>query len=65
VIDRIARTPGTGVEADRIPLQAARVVGEDIDEGVRSDLYARLFTQGVIVHLMTLAIEMVPVARAI
>jgi NADPH-dependent 2,4-dienoyl-CoA reductase/sulfur reductase-like enzyme len=36
------------------------MVGEDIDEGVRSDLYARLFTQGVVFHPMTVAIEMVP-----
>jgi NADPH-dependent 2,4-dienoyl-CoA reductase/sulfur reductase-like enzyme len=35
------------------------MVGEDIDEGVRSDLYARLFTQGVVVHPMTVAVEMV------
>jgi hypothetical protein len=36
------------------------MVGEDIDEGVRSDIYQRLFTQGVEVRPMTQAIEMVP-----
>ncbi|HXJ83500.1 MAG TPA: FAD-dependent oxidoreductase [Candidatus Methylomirabilis sp.] len=35
------------------------MVGEDIDEGVRSDLYARLFTQGVVLEPMTVAAEMV------
>ena len=36
------------------------MVGEDIDEGVRSDIYQRLFTQGVDVQPMTQAIEMLP-----
>jgi hypothetical protein len=36
------------------------MVGEDIDEGVRSDLYARLCTQGVVLTPMTVAIEMLP-----
>jgi 2,4-dienoyl-CoA reductase-like NADH-dependent reductase (Old Yellow Enzyme family)/thioredoxin reductase len=36
------------------------MVGEDIDEGVRSDLYARLCTQGVVLQPMTVAIEMLP-----
>jgi 2,4-dienoyl-CoA reductase-like NADH-dependent reductase (Old Yellow Enzyme family)/thioredoxin reductase len=36
------------------------MVGEDIDEGVRSDIYQRLFTQGVVVQPMTQAIEMLP-----
>ena len=36
------------------------MVGEDIDEGVRSDLYARLCGQGVVLQPMTVAVEMVP-----
>jgi 2,4-dienoyl-CoA reductase-like NADH-dependent reductase (Old Yellow Enzyme family)/thioredoxin reductase len=36
------------------------MVGEDIDEGVRSDIYQRLFSQGVEVLPMTQAIEMLP-----
>jgi len=36
------------------------MVGEDIDEGVRSDIYQRLFTQKVVIHPMTQAIEMLP-----
>lgn len=36
------------------------MVGEDIDEGVRSDLYQRLCTQGVVLQPMTVAIEMLP-----
>jgi len=36
------------------------MVGEDIDEGVRSDIYQRLFTQGVVIHPMTQAVEMLP-----
>ena len=33
------------------------MVGEDIDEGVRADLYARLFKQGVRVETTTAATE--------
>jgi mycofactocin system FadH/OYE family oxidoreductase 2 len=36
------------------------IVGEDIDEGLRSDLYARLFSQGVKLLPLTLAVEFVP-----
>jgi mycofactocin system FadH/OYE family oxidoreductase 2 len=36
------------------------MVGEDIDEGLRSDLYARLFAQGVTLTPLTLAVEVVP-----
>jgi 2,4-dienoyl-CoA reductase-like NADH-dependent reductase (Old Yellow Enzyme family)/thioredoxin reductase len=36
------------------------MVGEDIDEGVRADLYARLFKQGVRVETTTVATEVVP-----
>jgi len=36
------------------------MVGEDIDEGVRSDLYARLCGQGVVLVPMTIAVEMLP-----
>ncbi len=35
------------------------MVGEDIDEGVRADLYARLFKQGVRVETTTVATEVV------
>jgi NADPH-dependent 2,4-dienoyl-CoA reductase/sulfur reductase-like enzyme len=36
------------------------MVGEDIDEGTRSDLYARLFARGVALVPMTIAREIVP-----
>ena len=36
------------------------MVGEDIDEGTRSDLYARLFARGVTLVPMTRAIEILP-----
>src|SRR5439155_1509428 len=36
------------------------MVGEDIDEGTRSDLYARLFTRGVTLIPMTVAREILP-----
>jgi len=36
------------------------MVGEDIDEGTRSDLYARLFARGVTLTPMTRAVEIVP-----
>jgi 2,4-dienoyl-CoA reductase (NADPH2) len=36
------------------------MVGEDIDEGVRSDLYARLFGQGVTLQPMTVATRITP-----
>ena len=36
------------------------MVGEDIDEGTRSDLYARLFARGVTLIPMTVAREIVP-----
>jgi 2,4-dienoyl-CoA reductase-like NADH-dependent reductase (Old Yellow Enzyme family)/thioredoxin reductase len=36
------------------------MVGEDIDEGVRADLYARLFRQSVRVETTTVATEVVP-----
>jgi N,N-dimethylglycine/sarcosine dehydrogenase len=36
------------------------MVGEDIDEGIRSDLYARLFAQGVTLTPMTVAAEILP-----
>jgi 2,4-dienoyl-CoA reductase-like NADH-dependent reductase (Old Yellow Enzyme family)/thioredoxin reductase len=36
------------------------MVGEDIDEGTRSDLYARLFARGVTLQPMTRAIEVLP-----
>jgi mycofactocin system FadH/OYE family oxidoreductase 2 len=36
------------------------MVGEDIDEGIRSDLYARLFGQGVVLQPLTAALEVVP-----
>jgi hypothetical protein len=35
-------------------------VGEDLDEGVRADLYARLFKQGVRLEPMTVVTEAVP-----
>jgi 2,4-dienoyl-CoA reductase-like NADH-dependent reductase (Old Yellow Enzyme family)/thioredoxin reductase len=54
--------------ADFLAVRGAKVtiitryfmVGEDIDEGVRSDIYQRLFSQGVEVLPMTQAIEMLP-----
>ena len=36
------------------------MVGEDIDEGTRSDLYARLFARGVTLSPMTRVIEILP-----
>jgi len=36
------------------------MIGEDIDEGTRSDLYARLFSRGVTLQPMTRAIEILP-----
>ncbi len=36
------------------------MVGEDIDEGLRADLYARLFAQGVTLTPLTAAVEIVP-----
>ena len=36
------------------------MVGEDLDEGVRADLYARLFKQGVRVETTTIATEVTP-----
>ena len=36
------------------------MVGEDIDEGIRSDLYARLFGQGVVLQPLTAALAIVP-----
>jgi NADPH-dependent 2,4-dienoyl-CoA reductase/sulfur reductase-like enzyme len=36
------------------------MVGEDIDEGTRSDLYARLFARGVTLLPMTRAVEILP-----
>jgi len=36
------------------------MVGEDIDEGIRSDLYARLFGQGVVLEPLTAAKAIVP-----
>ena len=36
------------------------MVGEDIDEGIRSDLYARLFGQGVRLVPLTVATEVLP-----
>jgi len=36
------------------------MVGEDIDEGTRSDLYARLFARGVTLIPMTVAREILP-----
>ena len=36
------------------------MVGEDIDEGIRSDLYARLYGQGVVLQPLTAAVAMVP-----
>jgi dimethylglycine catabolism A len=36
------------------------MVGEDIDEGVRADLYSRLFKQGVTMEPTTVAVEVVP-----
>ncbi len=36
------------------------MVGEDIDEGLRSDLYARLYGQGVTLVPMTVAVEVLP-----
>jgi N,N-dimethylglycine/sarcosine dehydrogenase len=36
------------------------MVGEDIDEGIRSDLYARLFGQGVVLQPLTAAKAVVP-----
>jgi mycofactocin system FadH/OYE family oxidoreductase 2 len=36
------------------------MVGEDIDEGIRSDLYARLFGQGVVLQPLTAAKAIVP-----
>ena len=36
------------------------MVGEDIDEGIRSDIYARLFAQGVVLQPLTAAKSIVP-----
>jgi dimethylglycine catabolism A len=36
------------------------MVGEDIDEGIRADLYARLFAKGVTLQPLTVAVEVVP-----
>jgi 2,4-dienoyl-CoA reductase-like NADH-dependent reductase (Old Yellow Enzyme family)/thioredoxin reductase len=36
------------------------MVGEDIDEGIRADLYARLFGQGVVLEPMTQVVAIVP-----
>jgi len=36
------------------------MVGEDIDEGLRADLYARLYGQGVRLQPLTAALEVVP-----
>jgi len=36
------------------------MVGEDIDEGIRSDIYARLFAQGVVLQPLTAAKAIVP-----
>ena len=36
------------------------MVGEDIDEGLRADLYARLYGQGVTLQPLTAALEVVP-----
>ena len=36
------------------------MVGEDIDEGIRSDLYSRLFDQGVVLQPLTAAKAIVP-----
>ncbi len=36
------------------------MVGEDIDEGIRADLYARLFGQGVVLEPLTAAVAIVP-----
>jgi 2,4-dienoyl-CoA reductase (NADPH2) len=36
------------------------MVGEDIDEGLRSDLYARLFGQGVVLQPLTAATAILP-----
>ena len=36
------------------------MVGEDIDEGIRSDLYSRLFAQGVVLQPLTAAKAIVP-----
>jgi 2,4-dienoyl-CoA reductase-like NADH-dependent reductase (Old Yellow Enzyme family)/thioredoxin reductase len=36
------------------------MIGEDIDEGIRSDLYARLFGQGVVLEPLTQAVAVVP-----
>jgi 2,4-dienoyl-CoA reductase-like NADH-dependent reductase (Old Yellow Enzyme family)/thioredoxin reductase len=36
------------------------MVGEDVDEGVRADLYARLFRRGVRVETTTVATEVLP-----
>jgi 2,4-dienoyl-CoA reductase-like NADH-dependent reductase (Old Yellow Enzyme family)/thioredoxin reductase len=36
------------------------MVGEDIDEGIRSDLYARLYGHGVVLQPLTAAVAMVP-----
>jgi NADPH-dependent 2,4-dienoyl-CoA reductase/sulfur reductase-like enzyme len=36
------------------------MVGEDVDEGIRADLYARLYGQGVALVPLTVAVEIVP-----
>jgi NADPH-dependent 2,4-dienoyl-CoA reductase/sulfur reductase-like enzyme len=36
------------------------MVGEDIDEGIRSDIYSRLFAQGVVLQPLTAAKAIVP-----
>jgi len=36
------------------------MVGEDIDEGIRADLYARLFAKGVTLQPLTVAVAVVP-----
>ena len=36
------------------------VIGEDVDEGVRADLYARLYGQGVVLQPLTVAVSIVP-----
>ncbi|HEV8308514.1 MAG TPA: FAD-dependent oxidoreductase [Methylomirabilota bacterium] len=38
------------------------MVGEDIDEGLRADLYARLYGQGVTLLPLTVAVEILPEA---
>jgi dimethylglycine catabolism A len=36
------------------------MIGEDVDEGIRADLYARLYGQGVALQPLTVAAEIVP-----